>query len=65
MGGSWENELIRKKELMDWIDSVLTAYKALQFLYKDRKDCTEVIATLSAVEDHVYCMKPYDGKIEE
>ena len=61
MSESWENELIRKKDLMDWIDKVITAYKDLQYLYRDSKDYTEVIATLSAVAGHVNNMKPYDS----
>lgn len=58
---SWENEIVRKKDLIDWIDRVVTAYEDLQELYRGSKDCTEVIATLSAVADHVHWMKPYDS----
>ena len=65
IGASLENELICKKDLIDWIDRVVTAYEDLQDLYRGSKDCTEVIATLSAVADHVHWMKPYDGKVEE
>ena len=65
MGESWENEVVRKKDLIDWIDRVVTVYEDLQEFYRGNKDCTEVIATLSAVADHVHWMKPYDGKVEE
>ena len=56
---SLENELICKKDLIDWIDRVVTAYEDLQELYRGSKDCTEVIATLSAVADHVHQMRSY------
>lgn len=55
------NEVICKKDLIDWIDRVVTAYEDLQELYRGSKDCTEVIATLTAVADHVHQMKPYIG----
>lgn len=61
MKNSLDNDLYRKKDLIDWIDKVITAYKDLQYLYRDSKDYTEIIATLSAVADHVNKMKPYDG----
>ena len=60
MSESWENEVVRKKDLVDWIDRVVTAYEDLQEFYRGSKDCTEVIETLSAVEDHVLSMKPCD-----
>lgn len=62
MGISLENEVICKKDLIDWIDKVIAAHKALEYLYRGSKDCTEVIATLSAVADHVHSMKPYDSE---
>ena len=65
MGASLENELILKKDLIEWIDKVVTAYEDLQDLYRGSKDCTEVIATLSAVADHVHCMKPCDSNGEK
>ncbi len=61
MGDDWENEVIRKKDLVDWIDRVVTAYELVQEIYRGSKDCTEVIATLTSVADHVRQMRPYDN----
>ena len=65
MGGSWENEVVRKKDLVDWLQKAASTYQDLQCMYRDRIDYTKEMAILYAVADCVRCMKPYDGKVEE
>lgn len=62
---SWENEVVRKKDVVDWIQKAASAYQQLQYLYRDCIDCGKEMTILCAVADYVRCMKPYDGKVEE
>ena len=67
MSNDWENEVIRKKDLIDWIQNLASAYQQLQYLYMDCIDYGKEITLLCAVADHVHCMKPAvtDKKEEE
>ncbi len=67
MSESWENEVVRKKDLIDWLREIASAYKDLQYLYRDRIDYIREIAVLNVVADHVHQMKPYavNGEKEE
>lgn len=62
---SWENEVVRKKDLVDWIQKTAYAYQQLQYLYRDRIDYGKEMTILCAVADYVRCMKPYDGNSTE
>ena len=61
MGESWENEVVRKKDLVDWIQKAASAYQQLQYLYRDRIDYGKEMTILCAVADYVRCMKPYNS----
>ena len=61
MSESWENEAVRKKDLIDWLREIASAYKDLQYLYRDRIDYGKEMTILCAVADYVRCMKPYDS----
>ena len=61
MGESWENEVVRKKDLVDWIQKAVSAYQQLQYLYRNRIDYGKEMTILCAVADYVRCMKPYDS----
>lgn len=67
MSESWENEVVRKKDIVDWLQKAASASKDLQYLYRDRIDYMREIAVLNAVADNVRLMKPYtiDGEKEE
>lgn len=61
MGESWENEVVRKKDLVDWLQKAASASKDLQYLYRNRIDYMKEIAVLNAVADNVRLMKPYNS----
>lgn len=61
MSESWENELVRKKDLIDWLQKTVSTSKDLQYLYRDRIDYTREIAVLNALADSIRLMKPYDN----
>lgn len=61
MSESWENELVRKKDLIDWLQKTVSTSKDLQYLYRDRIDYTREIAVLNALADSIRLMKPYDS----
>lgn len=67
MSESWENEVVRKKDIVDWLQKAASASKDLQYLYRNRIDYMREIAVLNAVADNVRLMKPYtiDGEKEE
>lgn len=61
MSESWKNEVVRKKDLVDWIQKTAYAYQQLQYLYRNSIDYGKEMAILCAVADYVSCMKPYDS----
>ena len=61
MGESWENEVVRKKDLVDWLQKTVSTSKDLQYLYRDRIDYMREIAVLNALADSIRLMKPYDS----
>ena len=58
MKNDWENDLIRKKDLIDWIQKLETTYKDLQYLYRDRIDYGKEMTILCAVADYIQYMNP-------
>ena len=61
MSNNLENEFICKKDLIDWLREIASAYKDLQYLYRDRIVYGKEMTILCAVADYVRCMKPYDS----
>lgn len=61
MAESWENEVVRKRDIVDWLQKTASASKDLQYLYRNRIDYMREIAVLNAVADNVRLMKPYNS----